>query len=129
MFSYKRVIRIQDTDATGVIYFANLLQIGLEAFEEFMRSQGFSLKEMIRSKSFLLPIVHTEADFFFPLTVGDEVDINLTIKKIGTSSFTHCSDFILKEKNTGTCSIVHVAFSPSEKTSIPLPEKLLQALK
>ena len=42
---------------------------------------------------------------------------------------THIMLSILKEKNTGTCSIVHVAFSPSEKTSIPLPEKLLQALK
>ena len=32
MYSYKRIIRVQDTDATGVLYFANQLQIGLEAF-------------------------------------------------------------------------------------------------
>ena len=38
MFLYKRVVRIEDTDATGYIYFANLLKMGLEAFEEFLHN-------------------------------------------------------------------------------------------
>lgn len=128
MFSYKRVIRVQDTDATGVIYFANLLQMGLEAFEEFMRVQDFSFQKMIESKELLMPIVHAEADFFAPLTVGDEVDIRLSIKQIGTTSFTHSSEFFLNGERTGVSSIVHVAFSPKEKEAIPLPKFLVKAL-
>ena len=53
MFVYQRKIRVQDTDATGVLYFANQLQIGLEAFEEFMHTQGFKIGEMIQKNKFL----------------------------------------------------------------------------
>ena len=48
MFIYHRLIHVQDTDATGVLYFANELQIALEAFEEFLLTQGFSIGEMVR---------------------------------------------------------------------------------
>jgi len=86
MFIYRRTIRVQDTDATGVLYFANQLQIALEAFEEFLLTQGFSFGEMVRKKQFLLPIVHTEGDFFAPLTLGDQIEVHLSFSKIGTTS-------------------------------------------
>ena len=83
MFTYLRKIRVQDTDATGVLYFANQLQIGLEAFEEYMHTQGLKVGKMIMEKNFLIPIVHAEADFFAPIYLSDELQLNLTFPKIG----------------------------------------------
>ena len=120
MFSYERIVRIQDTDATGYIYFANLLKIGLEAFEEFLYNQKFSLQDMIASKKILIPIVHTEADFFSPITVGSRLDIQLSVTHIGTKSFTHSSEFTLGGKKVGKSAIVHAAFSPALQQSILL---------
>ncbi|MCB1080479.1 MAG: acyl-CoA thioesterase [Simkaniaceae bacterium] len=123
MFTYERTIRVQDTDATGVLYFANQLQIGLEAFEEFLLQKGFSLGEMVRQGNFLLPIVHAEADFMAPLCIGDRVTVTLSFQ-LGTSSFTHASDILKEGEKVGTVSIVHVAYCPKQKTSIPLPNVL-----
>ena len=120
MFLYKRVVRIEDTDATGYIYFANLLKMGLEAFEEFLYSESFSLQKMVESKKILMPIVHSEADFFSPITVGNRIDIQLTVSHIGKKSFTHSSEFIINRKKVGKSTIVHVAFSPALNQSILL---------
>jgi len=127
-FVYERVIRVQDTDATGVLYFANQLKISLEAFEEFMRKFGFSLTQMIQEKNFLLPIVHTEANFFLPLTVGEKVDVALKFTHMGTTSFTYQTELIKEGKVTGTASIVHVVYCPLKQEPQPIPEILKKIL-
>lgn len=127
-FIYRRIIRIQDTDATGVLYFANQFQISLEAFEEFMRQSGFSLDLMIEEKKLLLPIVHTEGDFFMPLKVGDEVDVSLSFTRIGNSSFTYLTKLKKKGEVVGRASIVHVTYSPEKKRSQPIPSDLKKYL-
>lgn len=124
MFIYNRVIRVQDTDATGALYFANQLQIGLEAFEEYLLIKGFSIGAMIKSQKFLLPIVHTESDFFAPLSIGDHIQVTLSFPRIGTTSFTHASDIMKEGEKMGTVSIVHVALCPQKKTKIPIPKEL-----
>ena len=128
MFLYKRVVRIEDTDATGYIYFANLLKMGLEAFEEFLYSESFSLQKMIESKKILIPIVHSEADFFSPITLGSRIDIQLEVSRIGKKSFTHSSEFILNGKKVAKSAIVHVAFSPALNQSILLESTPLHSL-
>ena len=124
MFIYRRTIRVQDTDATGVLYFSNQLQIALEAFEEFLLTQGFSFGEMVRKNQFLLPIVHTEGDFFSPLTIGDQIEVHLSFSKIGTTSITHTSDLYKHGSKVGTASIVHVVYCPNKGEAIPIPQKL-----
>ena len=124
MFIYRRTIRVQDTDATGVLYFANQLQIALEAFEEFLLTQGFSFGEMVRKNQFLLPIVHTEGDFFAPLTLGDQVEVHLSFSKIGTTSITHTSELFKQDHRVGTASIVHVVYCPNKGEAIPIPQEL-----
>jgi len=122
-FKYRRIIRIRDTDATGVIYFANQLQIGLEAFEEFLLQNGFSLGEMIKRGDLLLPIVHVEADFMAPLVVGDVVEVTLDFQ-IGTTSLSCFSELFKGELKVGTLSLVHVAYSPRTQSSIPIPDTI-----
>lgn len=124
MYSYKRIIRVQDTDATGVLYFANQLQIGLEAFEDFLCTQGFSIGEMIKKRHYLLPIVHAEADFFAPIHVSDALELTLTFPRFGTTSFTHASEVFRQGEKVGTVEIVHVVYCPEKDKGIPIPREL-----
>jgi 1,4-dihydroxy-2-naphthoyl-CoA hydrolase len=128
MIVYRRVIRVQDTDATGVLYFANLLQIALEAFEDFLHNSKFSLHSMIEAKDFLLPIVHVEADFFAPIFVADLLDVQLSLKAKGNSSFTLASEFFKKGEKVGRAEIVHVCCSQETKKAIPPPPELQRLL-
>ncbi len=114
-------IRLRDTDATGVIYFTELLRMALENLEDC-----FSLKEMMEKEHFFIPVVHAEADYFAPLMVGDEVEISIKCTKIGDRSFTLSYDFFDRTRNlkVGTASIIHVVVSKEMRQSIVLPEKV-----
>ncbi len=128
-FIYHRIIRMQETDATGRIYFTNQLKIALEAFEDFIRQQGFSLACMVQDKKFLFPIVHAEADYFESMTVGEKVDVTLEIPHIGNCSFTHRSEFKKEGKEIGVATIVHALYSCETKESIPIPKEFKNILK
>ena len=127
MFSHKHIICMKDTDATGHLYFLNQIQIAMESFEAFLRTQNFSIASMVKERKFLLPIVHTEADFLSPLKLGDEIEIKLHIN-LGTKSFACESEFFLKGGKVGKVSIVHAVVSSETGKSIVTPEELLSRL-
>jgi 1,4-dihydroxy-2-naphthoyl-CoA hydrolase len=86
-FQYDRTIRFKDTDAAGVVYFANILSLCHEAYEESLRQAGIDLSEFFGRGAIAVPITHTEADFRRPLRCGDTVAIHLTPTLIAADSF------------------------------------------
>jgi 1,4-dihydroxy-2-naphthoyl-CoA hydrolase len=121
MFTYRRQIFIADTDATGVIYFAKLPQIALEAFEVFVGEAGIHLGEMLEKEGFLLPIVHTSANYTAAVRLGDVVEAHLSLAQEGTSSFRLRTTFT---PAIGDVEIVHVVLSKETGASMPIPPKL-----
>jgi 1,4-dihydroxy-2-naphthoyl-CoA hydrolase len=87
-FKYSRVIRFHETDAAGVVYFANLLTLCHEAYEASLQAAGIDLKSFFSGQSALaVPIVHAEANFYQPLFCGDAIAILLTPKALSPHSF------------------------------------------
>ncbi|MEM6398800.1 MAG: thioesterase family protein, partial [Cyanobacteria bacterium P01_D01_bin.116] len=62
-FTYNRTIRFQDTDAAGVVYFANVLAICHEAYEASLESLGIDIKQFFTNSSTAFPIIHADVDF------------------------------------------------------------------
>lgn len=129
MYIYTTTVRLQDTDATGVLYFSQQLKLSLEAFEQLLKEGGFSLRALLTSP-YLLPIVHVESDYKKPLRVDDEIEIRLHVEKIGTSSFTiQYQIWDIKEMHeAGSAKIVHVVMLKETGKSTPIPEALLTLL-
>ncbi len=130
MFTYRRKIRLGDTDATGVLYFPQQFKIALEAFEELLRERKFPLKDLLNS-AYLMPVVHAEADYLAPVKVDAELEIKLHIERVGTSSITlSCCFFDLESGiEVGKTKIVHVVVDRETRTSVPLPIFLRAALE
>ena len=130
MFIYSTTLKMHDTDAAGRIYFANLLRIAHEAFETMMTQLGWDVKKFAASGDIVLPIVHTSADYTAPLGLGDAINVEVSIGKIGDTSFTSLYRFI-KNKNiaAGSAQIVHVAVNRQTGQPLPLPTQLCAALK
>lgn len=129
MFSYKRTIHLRETDATGVLYFSQQLNLALEALEAFFLGEGFTLQQMIDEGEFSLPIVHAEADFTAPMRVGDQVSIDLSVVKVGTSSFTLGTRIHKNGVELGTTTIVQAVVAQKTGRSVPLPERLIGHLQ
>lgn len=127
MYRIKTSIQLRDTDATGVLYFTEQQRLALMTFEEYMKSKGFSLNDMLNG-DFLMPIVHAEADYSSSLEVGDEIEILLEVERIGEKSFTLKYTFYKDGAVAGSVKIVHVPMDRATRQSIPIPKKLLELL-
>lgn len=128
MFVYQRTVRLSETDATGVLYFTQQLQLAVEALEMYWQSKGFNLSEMIEKTPYRLPIVHAEADYSAPMRVGDTVEVQLSLGEIGTTSFTLNARMMKGGIPVGTTKIVHVCISTDTGTAVVIPQSLLNHL-
>jgi 1,4-dihydroxy-2-naphthoyl-CoA hydrolase len=86
-FVYHRTVRFQDTDAAGVVYFANLLSMCHEAYEESLRVAGIELQSFFQSQDLAVPIVHAEVDFMQPLHCGEALRIQLQAHPTSATEF------------------------------------------
>jgi 1,4-dihydroxy-2-naphthoyl-CoA hydrolase len=86
-FTYYRTVRFQDTDAAGVVYFANVLKICHEAYEESLEASGINLKVFFLNPEIAYPIIHANVDFFKPISCGDKLEIRIITQKISPEKF------------------------------------------
>jgi YbgC/YbaW family acyl-CoA thioester hydrolase len=128
-FKYSRPVRLQDTDAAGILFFANWIVIAHEAYESMMADIGFDFASMIDSGDFLVLIVHVENNYSAAVRLGDVLTVELTVTRLGDSSFTIDYSFTkLDGSEAGTCRTVHAATDSKSGLKIPLPDKFRAAL-
>ena len=124
MFQTKRIIRLSETDATGVIYFTNLFKFATETLEEFLETKGTNLLKMIQNSDYLLPIVSAKSTYLAPLFLGDEIVLQLTLFRIGTSSIELHTDISKANQSVGKVEIIHVVTSKKTMQKMPIPAEL-----
>jgi 1,4-dihydroxy-2-naphthoyl-CoA hydrolase len=86
-FIYDRTIHFRDTDAAGVVYFANGLSICHEAYEASLAASGIELKSFFRGGAIAVPITHASIDFFKPMFCGDLIVVSLVKTLLSPDSF------------------------------------------
>ncbi len=123
-FTYHRTVRFADTDAAGVVYFANYLSICHEAYEESLGVAGINLKTFFSDTGVVIPIARSEADYLRPLACGDKLRITVAPELLGEDSFALNFEIIRlgrPEKCAGRIRTVHVCTSSAKRTRAPLP--------
>ena len=131
-FIYPRTIRFQDTDAAGVVYFANVLAMCHEAYEASLAASGINLKEFFSNAAIAIPIVHAEVDFFRPMFCGDQELIHLTPTLISDQEFR--IDYQIFANGSGDRPLTqantrHVCINPTIRKRENLPQMMQQWLK
>jgi 1,4-dihydroxy-2-naphthoyl-CoA hydrolase len=86
-FIYDRTIYFRDTDAAGVVYFANGLAICHEAYEASLTASGIEVKSFFRGGAIAVPITHASIDFFKPMFCGDRIVVSLVTTLLSPASF------------------------------------------
>ncbi len=124
-FTYKRVIRFQDTDAAGVVYFANMLSICHEAYEASLVAANINLKVFFSNPTAAIPIIHADVDFFRPLFCGDETNITLQPQQLSIDKFEIVYQVLgINEQLIAKAITRHVCINPSSRIRQALTEEI-----
>lgn len=133
--TYERTIHFQDTDAAGVVYFANILAICHEAYEASLVQKGIELRSFFGDPNCAIPIVHASVDFFRPMFCGDIVMVHLSPVELSNSEFEIAYEIVStagENQKLARSLTRHVCIEPTCRCRQPLPEpiqKWLQTLK
>jgi 1,4-dihydroxy-2-naphthoyl-CoA hydrolase len=126
-FTSSRTIRFQDTDAAGVVYFANVLGICHEAYEESLAASGINLKSFFTNSTVAIPIVHASVDFFRPMFCGDKILIDLTPQYLGIDYFEIAYKILTSDEQQVAKAITeHVCINPASRNRQELPDEMRQ---
>jgi 1,4-dihydroxy-2-naphthoyl-CoA hydrolase len=125
-FSCEYTIQFRDTDAAGVVYFANIISICHVGYEASLINSDIDLKLFVSNSDFAIPITNVFADFFRPLYCGDRVIIELTPQWIDRSRFEVKYQILTEDSQIAATAITkHIAIDPTTRKRKELPQLLI----
>jgi 1,4-dihydroxy-2-naphthoyl-CoA hydrolase len=131
-FTYTRTVRFQDTDAAGVVYFANVLAMCHEAYEASIAASGINLKAFFSNPEVAFPIIHASVDFYRPLFAGDRLTIQLTPKQVAGDQFEIAYQVFSGEvaaRSSAKALTKHASINAVSRTRTQLSEDLMQWMR
>jgi 1,4-dihydroxy-2-naphthoyl-CoA hydrolase len=131
-FIYHRTVRFKDTDAAGVVYFANTLTLCHEAYEESLIATGIEVQQFFRQSNWVIPIIHADVDYFRPAVCGDRQDIHLTPVRLTEHQFEICYkvyEAADPEHLVAQAHTQHICINPVNRRRQPLPQQILEWLE
>lgn len=131
LFTYKRTVRFQDTDAAGVVYFANVLSMCHEAYESSLAGSGIDLKAFFSDRTVAIPIVHATVDFMRPMFCGDNLLIQVKPQPLSDNELEISYEIIATSTQQQLAKAItrHVCINPITRTRTQLPETIIQWLR
>ena len=130
-FSWPARVYWEDTDGGGIVYYANYLRFLERARTEWLRSLGFSQREMAREPGVLFAVVSLSVDYRRPARLDDELIITCEPRADGAV----CMRFaqrILRAAETEPLVSAEVRVACIDARTLrptKLPEPLCAALK
>ena len=127
-FNHNVKVYYEDTDAGGVVYYANYLKFLERARTEALFSLGFSNKKIKNDFGALIIVKSCNIDYKKPAYLEDELKIRSFVKSFTKTSF-FMNQFISKSDETIVEAKVHLVFINRLGKPIKIPNTFFQDLK
>ena len=76
----------EDTDAGGIVYYANYLKFAERARTEMLREAGFHHTAMMEGDGIMLAVRRVSAEYFRPAKLDDALDVSTSVTGLGAAT-------------------------------------------
>lgn len=130
-FSWPIRVYYEDTDAGGVVFYANYLKFMERARTEMLRSIGFE-QDALREEQGLIFAVHSmEVKYHKPAVFNDELNVISTIQNVSKASLVFAQNVMRTSDDKLLCSgTVKVACLHASRFSpAAIPDEITQMIR
>jgi len=118
----------EDTDAGGVVFYANYLKFFERARTEWLRALGFEQERLRREDGLMFVVSATALRYLSPARLDDFLQVSVVLREQGRVSMTlfqqaRCGERLLAEGEIRIGCVDSQTFKPSR-----IPASILQAL-
>lgn len=86
MTSFNYRIYYEDTDAGGVVYYANYLKFFERARTDYLRHLGISQNALANQENIAFVVRRCEVDYLAPARLDDQINVSVKIINLGSAS-------------------------------------------
>ncbi|MBB3122317.1 tol-pal system-associated acyl-CoA thioesterase [Pseudoduganella violacea] len=85
-FNWEVRVYYEDTDAGGIVYYANYLKFFERARTEWLRAIGVGQHQLLQEQDAMFVVKSVSADYHAPAKLDDVLKLTLKIEKLGRAS-------------------------------------------
>ena len=127
-FFHKLKVYYEDTDAGGIVYYANYLKFLERARTEALVTLGLNNKKIKEDFGSLIIVKSCNIEYKKPAHLEDDLKIRSFVKSITKTSF-FMNQFITRGEDTIVEAKIHLVFVNNEGKPMRVPETLFQDFK
>jgi acyl-CoA thioester hydrolase len=86
LFRFKVRVYWEDTDAAGIVYYANYLRFLERARTEWLRLRGYDQQALASRHAVVFVVRSIALDFLRPARLDDELEVSVELKRLGSAS-------------------------------------------
>jgi len=86
LFTWTVRVYYEDTDAGGIVFYANYLKFFERARTEWLRAAGVDQQALIDREGVAFVVKRAAVDYHAPARLDDEITLTLAIEKLGGAS-------------------------------------------
>ncbi len=118
----------EDTDAGGVVYYANYLKFMERARSEWLRAHGYEQDTLRDEAGVVFVVRRVEIDYLSPARFNDQLDVSVSLHQAGRASLTVKQ--VLTRENTSlvTAQVTLVCVDATRFKPVKMPAPILQSL-
>ena len=118
----------EDTDAGGVVYYANYLKFMERARSEWLRAFGFE-QDVLRDETGIVFVVRrVEIDYLSPARFNEQLEVSVGLHEMGRASLSVRQELIRGSTRLAQAVVTLACVDAVRFKPVKIPEPLLQAL-
>ena len=118
----------EDTDAGGVVYYANYLKFMERARSEWLRSFGFE-QDVLRDETGVVFVVRrVEIDYLAPARFNDQLDVAVSLHEAGRASFVVRQELLRDSSCLAKAVVTLACVDAAQFKPVKIPAPILQVL-
>jgi acyl-CoA thioester hydrolase len=118
----------EDTDAGGVVYYANYLKFMERARSEWLRAFGFEQDALRDEAGVVFVVRRVEIDYLSPARFNDQLDVGVSLDEMGRASLSVKQELMRGETCLARADVTLACVDAVRFKPVKLPAPLLQAL-
>lgn len=87
-FTHRLRVYWEDTDAGGVVFYANYLKFFERARTEWLRALGFAQHDLLQREGAMFIVVDTAVRYLQPARLDDLLDVSVELREAGRAALT-----------------------------------------
>lgn len=128
VFTWPVRVYWEDTDAGGVVYYANYLKFLERARSEWLRALGLSQVELAQRDGVVFVVRHVAVEYLAPARFDDSLEVRSVPEELGGASLTLAQEVVRGDSLLLTARVRIACVRSADFKPVRIPPHVMQRL-